>query len=192
MDRSSCRDRLNLPKDTKIILSVSNLYSKVKGHKFLVEAIAELLKVRQDVLCVIVGDGKFRTKIAKQILKYNLQNNVVLVGKKPYQEIPFWMNACDLLVVPSLFESFGIVQIEAMACGIPVVATRNGGSEEIITSNNLGVLCSSGNSEELSSSLVYALSQTWNSKLLTEYADRYKWNILTSKIVDLYQNILNC
>ncbi|MGB4623509.1 MAG: glycosyltransferase family 4 protein, partial [Candidatus Methanoculleus thermohydrogenotrophicum] len=130
VDTQKCRAVLNLPPDKKLILNVGNLYDEVKGHEFLIEAISKIVVKREDLLCVIVGSGKLRSSLERQIHSLGLEDHVVLAGGKPHDEIPLWMNACDLFVLPSLSESFGVVQVEAMACGKPVVATRNGGSEE--------------------------------------------------------------
>ena len=139
---SECRRALNLPQDRRIILTVGNLEA-IKGQKYLVEAIQRIVQERKDILCVIVGAGKLRPILKRQIRELGLENYIILTGGKPHDEIPLWMNACDLFVLPSLRESFGVVQIEALACGKPVVATRNGGSEEIIISDEHGLLSNS-------------------------------------------------
>ncbi len=72
------------------------------------------------------------------------------------------MNACDLFVLPSISESFGVVQIEALACGKPVVATRNGGSEEVITSDDYGLLVDPANPNELREKIIEAPDKDWD------------------------------
>ena len=151
LDSQNCRKQLGLPLEKKIILNVGNLYGEVKGHKYLIEAMNKVIEQRKDVLCFIVGGGKLENKLKKQISSAGLEDYIKLVGSKPYAEIPLWMNACDVFVLPSLRESFGVVQIEAMGCGKPVVATYNGGSEEIITSEDYGLLCEPKNSNQLAS-----------------------------------------
>jgi len=71
------------------------------------------------------------------------------VGNKPHDEIPIWMNAADLFVLPSLHESFGIVQIEAMACGTPVLAHYSGGPKETIKNAKTGLFFQDLNVEAL-------------------------------------------
>ena len=189
-DVSECRKALNLPLDEKIILTVGNL-EPVKGQKYLVEAVRRIVRERKDILCVIVGAGKLRTALERQIRSLGLEDYVVLAGGKPHDEIPLWMNACDLFVLPSLAESFGIVQIEAMACGKPVVATRNGGSESIIISDKYGLLCEPANPQDLSNTIIAGLSKRWDNNAIYDYAfSNYRWDFVALKTKKVYKDIL--
>ena len=189
LDEQMCRDELNLPLENKIILNVGN-FDGVKGHKYLIEAMKEVVKHRKDVLCIIVGSGKLKNKLKKQIKTSNLQPYVKLVGGKPHDEIPIWMNACDVFVLPSLRESFGVVQIEAMTCGKPVVATYNGGSEEIITSEDYGLLCEPANPEELAEKILIALDKEWDSDCVSDYAKKFDWKKIGGEIMQVYKKVL--
>ena len=184
-----CRQILGLPKNKKIILNVGFLYSNVKGHFYLIESMKDIISKRNDVMCFIVGDGILREKLEKQILSSNLQNHIKIVGSKPHHEISLWMNACDLFVLPSLKESFGIVQVEAMACGKPVVSTYNGGSEEIIVSNDYGLLCEPGNSTDLASTIICALSKDWNSNKIKDYSAQFRWETISQEILSIYSHL---
>ncbi|OQX21597.1 MAG: hypothetical protein BWK75_02845, partial [Candidatus Altiarchaeales archaeon A3] len=112
MEKSKARQTLSLLQDKKIILAVGNL-QEIKGHEYLINAIDMAIKKDKTILCSIIGTGQSRPKLQKLINDLNLNNYVKLVGAKLHDEIPLWMNACDLFVLPSLRESFGIVQIEA-------------------------------------------------------------------------------
>ncbi|GAH02137.1 unnamed protein product, partial [marine sediment metagenome] len=116
MDKTKVKRKLNLPLDKKIVLNVANLYL-VKGQRYLIEAVKELVKYRKDVLCIIVGDGPLRKDLKSQIKKLCLENYVKLVGSKPHDEIPLWMNAADLFVLPSLSEGNPTVMFEALGVG---------------------------------------------------------------------------
>lgn len=184
-----CRKTLNLPLDRKVILSIGNL-SEIKGHKYLIEAMQEISKNKKDILCIIVGTGPLEEKLRKQINAAKLQNYVKLVGGKPHTEIPLWINACDLFVLPSLRESFGVVQIEAMACGKPIVATRNGGSEEIIVSDDYGLLVEPRNAHYLAKNVEMALNKKWNEKRILNYAEQYRWKNIAKQIQHIYCQLL--
>ena len=190
LDMHTCRNELDLPLNKKIVLNVGNLYDLAKGHKYLIEAMSEVVKNRNDVLCLIVGGGKLEHKLDKQIKSAGLQDYVKLVGGKPHEEIPIWMNACDVFVLPSLRESFGVVQIEAMACGKPVVATYNGGSEEIITSEDYGLLCEPANLDELAEKILIALDKEWDCDKIREYAEQFTWESIAEEIIAVYKNII--
>jgi len=188
-DISECRKALNLPQDKKIILTVGGLVP-IKDQARLVEAIRKIISDRKDILCVIVGAGKLRPALERQIRSLGLEGYVRLAGGKPHDEIPLWMNACDLFVLPSLRESFGVVQIEAMACGKPVVATRNGGSEEIVISEEYGLLVEPADSEDLAEKILVALDREWDSEAILAYAERYTWEKIAKEITTIYLGVL--
>jgi glycosyltransferase involved in cell wall biosynthesis len=100
------------------------------------------------------------------------------------------MNACDLFVLPSISESFGVVQIEALACGKPVVATRNGGSEEVITSDDYGLLVDPANPNELREKIIEAPDKDWDSEKILVYAKRFTWENIAKEIIALYEEVL--
>lgn len=184
-DQAECRRTLVLPLDRKILLTVGNLV-EVKGHRYLVEAMAEVVKERQDVLCVIVGSGPLKGKLEGQIKSLGLEEHVCLVGGKPHEEIPLWMNACDVFVLPSLKESFGIVQIEAMACGKPVVATRNGGSEDILVSEECGILVDTADVRDLTEKIQITLEWHWDSEEIFAYIEHFSWDSICNQIYGVY------
>jgi len=186
---SNCRKKLNLPLDKKIILNVGNLYGEVKGHRYLIEAIYEIVKHRNDVLCIIVGKGKLENSIQEQIYNLKLENFVKLVGGKSYDEVSLWMNACNVFVMPSLRESFGVVQVEALACGKPVVATFNGGSESIIVSDEYGLLAEPGDSQGLADKIELALEKEWDEEKIKKYVEQYQWEYITGKTLKIYNYI---
>ena len=188
-DSNECKKTLNLPFDKNMILTVGNLV-EIKGHKYLIEAMQKVVKHRKDVLCIIVGSGGLKGKLERQIRKAGLENHIKLVGGRPHDEIPIWMNACDLFVLPSLRESFGVVQIEAMVCRKPVVATHNGGSEEIIIFEDYGLLCEPANPDELAEKILIALDKEWDCDKIKEYAEQFTWGNITEEIVAVYKSII--
>ena len=188
-DSNECKKTLNLLFDKKIILTVGNLV-EIKGHRYLIEAMQKVVKRRKDVLCIIVGGGKLKGKLERQIRKAALEDHVKLVGERSHDEVPIWMNACDLFVLPSLRESFGVVQIEVMVCGKPVVATYNGGSEEIITSEDYGLLCEPANPDELAEKILNALDKNWDAENIGRYAERFRWKNVVGGIMEIYKSVL--
>jgi len=188
-DTSECRKVLNLPQDKKIILTVGNL-EPVKGQKYLVDAIQNLIWERKDIQCIIIGTGRLQTALKRQIHSLGLNDYIMLAGRKSHDEIPLWMNACDLFVLPSLSESFGVVQIEAMACGKPVVATRNGGSEEIVISEDYGLLTGVADPNPLAEKIQVALDRDWDREKILRYAEQFKWENIAKEIIEVYYRVL--
>ena len=99
-------------------------------------------------------------------------------------------DATNLFVLPSLSLSIGVVQIEAMACGVPVVATRNGGSEEIIISEDYGLLCEPANPEDLAEKILIALEKEWDREKIRKYAEQFTWDNIAKKVVEVYEEVL--
>ena len=186
---SEAKEKLNLSKDKKIILSVGNL-ELVKGHKYLIEAIKVLIKREQNITCLIIGSGSQKKYLDGLIDRLSLSDHIILVGGKHHNEIPLWMNACDVFVLPSLRESFGVVQIESMACGKPVVATFNGGSEEVIINEKLGILVEPKAVNELANAILKALDKEWDKDYILNYAKHYSWDKIVKNIIGVYNELL--
>jgi teichuronic acid biosynthesis glycosyltransferase TuaC len=189
IDSRNCKEVLGLPVNKRIILTVGHL-RKVKGHEYLIEAMKKIVKKRGDILCIIVGDGSLRGKLEKQIKKLNLGDYVKLVGAKPHDEIPYWMNACDIFVLPSLSEGNPTVMFEVLACGKPFVGTKVGGIPEIITSEDYGLLCEPANPEDLAENILVALEKEWDSEKIRKYAEQFSWENIAKKIVGVYEEVL--
>lgn len=189
LDQKTCRDKLNLPSNKKIIFSLGWLIER-KGFKYLIEAMNIVQKQRSDVLCFIGGSGPLKNKLQKQIDNLNLTDKVKLIGFIPDELLPIWMNACDIFVLPSLSESFGVVLIEAMACGKPVISTCNGGSEEVVISEDYGLLLEPRNSINLAKKIETGLEKEWNYQKINEYAQQFTWTDIATKILDLYQKVI--
>ncbi|AKB17634.1 MULTISPECIES: glycosyltransferase [unclassified Methanosarcina] len=188
MDKTACRITLGLPLDKLIVLSVGNLVDE-KGHQYFIKAARDIVQSRKDILCIIIGTGNLRKKLDKQIKDDGLEENFKLVGVKPHSEIPIWMNACDIFVFPSLVESFGTAQIEAMACGKPIVATYNGGSEGIIISSDYGLLCETANSSKLAENILKAINKSWNKEDIVRYSKQFSWENIAKKTISIYNQI---
>jgi len=188
IDSSVARKQINLPIDKKLLVNVA-LLTPIKGTKYLIDAFAELTKRRNDVLLLIIGDGPLRAELENQVLALNLDGHVRFLGFIPNEELVFWFNAADLFVLPSLGEGFGIVLIEAMSCGIPIVASNVGGIPEIINEDNLGVLTTPGDIKGLSSCILQALNKTWDRNRLIERSKYYSWDNVARLTSDIYERI---
>lgn len=189
-DQATARRQLGLPPDGEILYALGNLIPE-KGFNHLIDAMA--LLDEDNVTCIIGGDGPERRNLQRQIERLNLTGRVQLCGHVPAAMAPRLMNACDLFVLPSLVESFGIVQIEALACGKPVVATYNGGSEEIIRSRDCGIRVGAGDAKSLAWGIRVALHRhrqhDWDAALIRQYAERYTWDAAAGKILEVYRDV---
>ena len=121
------------------ILFVGRLIEE-KGVFDLLQALEVILPERPDLCAIFVGEGVARAELERRISLNSLQDRVHLVGWQPREAIASWMAAADLLVVPSHREAQGLVIVEAMAVGTPVVAARVGGIPDLVVDAETGVL----------------------------------------------------
>lgn len=184
-----CRKKLNLPLDKKVILTVGNL-EPVKGQKYLLEAVQRIIQERKDTLCVIIGSGRLRSGLERQIRSLRLESYIILAGGKPHDEIPLWMNAADLFVLPSLNEGNPTAMFEALGCGVPFIGTKVGGVPEIITSDEYGLLVEPANSKDLAEKILFALDCEWNREAIHIYAQQYTWDTISKKILGVYKQVI--
>ena len=189
MPTDVARKELGLPRDKKIILSVGHL-EPVKGHEYLIKAMKIIMDKTDDVLCLIVGSGSKERYLKNLISKLNLENNVILAGGRPHSEIPLWMNACDVFVLPSLSEGNPTVMFEALGCGKPFVGTKVGGIPEIITNEKLGILVEPKNVIELASTILKALGKNWDRNYILEYAKQFSWDKIVKQILNIYSRLV--
>ncbi len=185
MNQRQIREKLSLPQDKKILLSVGNLV-EIKGHKYLVEAVNKVLAKRKDILCIIIGRGIGINSLQNQIDSLGLNDFIKVINGVDHDEVPYWMNACDLFVLPSLDEGFPTVIPEALACGKPVIASRVGGIPEIISNNDVGLLVEKKNPDELANAIVLGLSRSWSSSNIAVHVQDHSWDNIAQKIMDVY------
>ncbi|MCS7123536.1 MAG: glycosyltransferase [Candidatus Aenigmarchaeota archaeon] len=184
------RRKLNLPTEgKKILLNVAALVP-IKGHKYLIEAMNIISKKRDDVICIIIGDGPMRSCLQKKIKENSLEEKVILLGFKPHDEIPLWMDSADLFVLPSLNEGNPTVMFEALGVGLPFVGTAVGGVPEIITSKDYGLLCKPADSEDLAEKILIALEKEWDREKIRKYAERFTWENIAMQVVRVYEGVL--
>ena len=98
-----------------------------------------------------------------------------MLGSCVHERIPLWMNAAELVCVPSIIEGQPNVILEAFACGIPVVASRVGGIPELITDNRQGVLTEPADVPSLKTALDSALSTQWDKDYISRSVSSFSW-----------------
>jgi len=189
-DPHECRKKLGLPQNKKIVVNVAKLYDVVKGHEILIRAMHEVIKKREDIVCYIVGDGELRTSLEKLIAELQLEDRVKIVGAKPHDEIPFWINAADVFVLPSLNEGNPTVMFECLGCAKPFIGTRVGGIPDTIFSETYGLLSEPGNVHELGNNILVSLDREWNHDAIQAYARQFTWKELSKEIMAIYHSLV--
>jgi glycosyltransferase involved in cell wall biosynthesis len=153
--REAIRSELGLSTDQMVIGVVARLEEQ-KGHQVLLEALSTIPSLQSNLKVLFIGEGKLRLSLEAETQKKGLSDRVFFLGtRKPVYPI---LKALDLFVLPSLWEGFSLALLEAMAMGLPVIATRVGGAEEVITSGQNGFLISPGDPKALADSIQEAIT----------------------------------
>ena len=148
------------------LVNVAALAEK-KGHVHLLEAMTEL----DEATLEVIGDGELRESLERRARELGLGDRVVFAGERPKAKVAERMRAADLFVLPSLAETFGVVLIEAMATGLPSVATRVGGVPEVL-SESTGVLVAPADSGALAAGIRAALKRDFDPEAMAATAER--------------------
>ncbi len=152
--RSQVRQELGLPESTKLLLTVARL-DNAKGYGELVQVVAPITKEFPDVRFVWVGEGELKKYLVKKVKEYEVEDKVLMLGYR--SDVPRLMKAADLFVFPTHFEGLPFAMIEAIAYGLPVVASDVSSIPEIIKDREQGLLFPSKNPQALWETLRYAL-----------------------------------
>ena len=175
----------------KKILTVA-LLVPIKGIPFLLKALANLKTKRQDFFLDIVGDGLNRQKYEELTEKLGLQNLVKFHGLRTKKEVAEFMRNCDFFVQPSLYETFGVTFIEAMACGKPIVATNLSVLQKLIDKER-GILVPPKNVNTLTKAIDYMLEhyQDYSPEKISQYIKNgFNYKVIGKKLDDIYREIL--
>jgi glycosyltransferase involved in cell wall biosynthesis len=149
--RHKTRRQLSLNDSQVMLLATGNL-SPVKGHSVLIDAIEMILSQGKSVHCFIAGQGELKSSLRTQIDQKKLSDNVTLLGYR--DDIPQLLSSADIFCMPSLNEALGYSLLEAMAAGLPVIASNVGGIPEVINDSKNGLLVTPGMPTELSNAIV--------------------------------------
>ncbi len=133
------RKQLGIPENANILLFVGHI-TKEKGIFDLLQAINILKNKDLNFLLVIVGSASSYKELFFNISQMKLETYVKLVGEIPHSEVKYWMSASDIFILPSYSEGLPTVVVEAMACGLAVIATPVGGIPEILLDNENGII----------------------------------------------------
>ena len=177
----------------KIIVFVGTL-RPVKGVRYIIEAMKIITNKNKNNRLFIVGDGEDRGYLENLVKKLDLQECVNFVGKVPNEKVPEYMAASDVFVLPSLSESFGIVNLEAMASGLPIVATNVRGLPEIIEDGENGFLVEPKNANEIAEKVLLLLEDDELRERISrnnkEKVKEYSWKSAVEKLEKVYLGCL--
>ena len=201
--KRSAREKLNISQDQLMLLFVGRIQPH-KGPEVLIRAVAEMLQhtpmLRSKLRAVIMGgpsgNGSSEPERLEALAKFLGVTDVVqFVPPVPHEELSDWYRSADLVCVPSYSESFGLVALEAQACGTPVVATAVGGLRAAVADGISGVLVDGHNPKAWSATLMRLLMEPQRRVLLSlgavDHASRFGWDATARGILDVYDQVLS-
>jgi len=161
-------DKLNLRNEDKIILTLARLSKRerYKGYDKVIIAMKEVIEEIPNARYVLGGFGDDMERIKRLIKDNDLDAGVVLAGFVPPSETADYYNLCDIFVMPSRQEGFGIVFIEALACGKPVIAGNQDGSCDALLNGQLGILVDPFDTHEIAVAICKVLNREVSQNLL--------------------------
>jgi teichuronic acid biosynthesis glycosyltransferase TuaC len=175
MDRLTVRKELKISVDERVILYVGNL-KREKGLDELASAMEIICRNKQlgNVRLVVIGEGEYREKFYNRLVSSGTSDRAIFPGSRPLQEVARWMNAADVLCLPSYSEGLPNVVLEAISCGTRVVATNVGGIPELETEGRLLVLIPPHDADALAFALEKILNSASENEVEREYINRNK------------------
>ncbi|MBI4328530.1 MAG: glycosyltransferase [Chloroflexi bacterium] len=194
LDKGEARWRLGLPAEAQVLLFAGRV-EPLKGVDLLLQAVA-LLEDRERVRVLIVG-GDQRTgelaRLAGLAETLGLKEAVSFPGSVPHEEMVWYYNAADIVVVPSYYESFGLVAAEALACGTPVVASKVGGLPTVVRDGVAGYLVDQRCPEAFLEPLDLLLGNEALRRSLGAAArasvERLDWSLVAERLLALYREL---
>jgi glycosyltransferase involved in cell wall biosynthesis len=191
LDKREARERCGLSNNQTPLLFTGNIIEQ-KGLNELVSAFAQLKQRHPSYELYIIGSNKdqgYFKKLATLIAKLGITDSVHFLGTKTQREVACWMAAAEAFILPSHIEGFGLVALEAMACGTPVVGSNVGGLKYLLANGN-GVLVKVKDEESLQSGIENVLeSEEVKQNLIQNGLIKAKENdqhIMTERVINLY------
>jgi glycosyltransferase involved in cell wall biosynthesis len=191
---SEFRKRYALPNE-KIVFFVGRLVNE-KGVHVLLNAIPKILKSYSNVKFVIAGKGPCLNNLIEISRMLNIQNKVYITGFVSEEVLLKLYKCSDIAVFPSTYEPFGIVALEGMVAGIPVVVSDTGGLKEIVAHKEDGMEFYSGNSNSLADCIIELLrdnnlSDRIRNAALKKVHKLYNWSNISQKILNEYEYVIS-
>jgi glycosyltransferase involved in cell wall biosynthesis len=193
LSRQEARAQLGLPAGPRVILSVGRLI-RIKGPEHLIRAMPRVVAADPSTRLVLVGEGEQRAALEALVRDLGLGARVTFAGQRTHEDVIRFMKASDLFVLPSLIESFGIVLVEAMSCGLPIVASKVMGVPSVIAHGVNGHLVAPGDERGLADGIVSLLGDSDRCAAMTranvERAAGYALPVVADRFLAVWQSLL--
>lgn len=198
-DQAALKSRLGLPPEK--LVGCFGRIRKQKGTDVFVDAMIEVLPHHPDWKAVILGRAteqyvSFQEDLKKKVVEAGLEDRILFSGEVPVDQIASWYQALSLFIAPQRWEGFGLTPLEAMACGVPVVATTVGAFPEIVLEGQTGHLINPGDVGEMTAAANKLMDDP---KKLAGFAtasrshmvENFDISVEANRLVEIYREMLN-
>ena len=177
--------------ETFYFVSIGNLIRR-KRFDLTIHAFAQNFRGEHNVMLTIIGDGPLKDKLKTLAKEQGVENQVIFTGRMDRKSVAQELQKSNVFVLASDYETFGVVYIEAMACGKPVIGTRNGGADDIIN-DDCGILVDVNDVRQLANAMkqIYSTYKSYNKKNIANQCDsRYGEKTISAQLKGVYSNIV--
>lgn len=180
--------------DEEKILTFVGTLRPFKGVEYLIRAMKIIRQKNADARLMLVGNGENREKLEKLVKELILEEYVRFIGKVQNEEVPEYMVASDIFILPSLSEGFPVTVLEAMASGLPIIVTRVRGLQEIIKDGENGFLVEPKNPEQIAEKVLMLLEDEELRERISrnnkKRVNDYSWESIVERVEEVYQSYL--
>jgi len=194
-DKISARRQLTLPIDDPMILYVGR-FTPIKGLDRLLKSFSFMTHPLRSILVMVGGDGErspMSQHLKKKAMAFHIQDRMMFAGRVDQKILPLYYSAADVLAVPSYYESFGLVALEAMACGTPVVTTPVGAMEQIVKDGVTGYVAADSDPRHFAGCIEAVLAKQKQNGLspsiIRASVSEFTWERSTALLLDAYQSM---
>ena len=175
-----------------LFISIGNLV-KSKSFDLTIKGFAEVAKKREGIGLFIVGEGPEEASLRNLAKELKIEEKIKFYGRMDNRKVAELMRTCDCFVLPSKFETFGMVYVEAMACGLPVIATRCGGPEDFVNDDN-GIMIDVDDEAALKEALVEMIDKQKfydEERIRDSVYNKYSAEVIVEELEKVFCDCLN-
>lgn len=184
--QSSARESLSIPLQAKVIVTVGGLVER-KGFHRVISAMPELLEKHPNLVYLIIGgpspEGDMSKQLRQLVSEHHLESAVRFLGPMAADKLSQPLSAADVFVLSTRNEGWANVLLEAMACGLPIVATDVGGNREVVASPSVGIIVPFDDHDALVEATWKALACDWDRAAIRAYAEANTWDNRVATLV---------
>ncbi len=192
VDRQGARAKLGIKPNAKVIVTVGGLVER-KGFHRVIAALPEILKKFPDTVYLIIGgasaEGDWTSKLRQLVVDNGLGDVVKFLGLIAPENLSVPLSAADIFVLSTRNEGWANVLLEAMACGLPVVATDVGGNREVVCRPELGKIVPFDDHGALVNAIEQSLAQPWSSAAIMAYAQENTWDSRVATLANEFRGL---